>query len=36
MFFIGCLVGALIFGIAELLCLWAVLVIIKYFGGDEK
>lgn len=36
MFFMGCLVGALVFGFAEIFVLWAVLMIIKHFGGDEK
>lgn len=37
MFFLGCVTGAVVFGIAEVACLRAVCIIIKYFGeGDNK
>lgn len=36
MFFLGCVTGAVVFGIAEVACLRAVCIIIKYFGEDDK
>ncbi len=36
MFFLGCVTGAVVFGIAEVACLRAVCIIIKYFEEDNN
>ena len=35
-FLLGCLAGALIFGMAQVFCFYVMRAIIRYFGRSEK